>query len=336
MTPFSVTSRFIVGPTGLEEHRLPLGRPEADEVVVEVAGSAVGTQPGAEIAGRVVAAGSEAGEWLGRRVVVPRHLPCGVCAPCRRGRVLACLAPVPRGACALHEVVPARCLLSVEPPLWQGEGELWRLAALADAWSVPYQALLSLELSSDDICLVIGAGVRGRAAVALARAKGAQVVVIDGDVRRRRLAEQAGAVVALDGDGLERETVRGVLAAARGAANLSGLVMIETTAGARGRRATLELAERGSRVALLGGAPGGGSIAPWDSLVELGVLLVGVDACHPDLLPELAVLLAGLGPVFASSVTARPFVELAVLLQAVRRGEILELPILVPPACPSG
>src|SRR3954451_22146704 len=41
---------------------------------------------GHEVSGTVVAAGTQARDWLGRGVIVPAVLPCGECDPCRRGR----------------------------------------------------------------------------------------------------------------------------------------------------------------------------------------------------------------------------------------------------------
>src|SRR5207237_5620654 len=95
--------------------------PTAAEVIVEVAGSALGVAPGAEVSGTVVVAGDGAADWIGRRVVVPRLLPCGECPRCRRGLAVRCGSLHPRGPVASHETVPARFLLSVEPPLWPGD-----------------------------------------------------------------------------------------------------------------------------------------------------------------------------------------------------------------------
>ena len=87
---------------------LEVRAPSPGEVLVQVAGSALGRAPGAEISGVVVAAGDAAGEWLGRRVVVPRILPCGECDRCRRMRGFACGQQAARGPVATHETVPAR------------------------------------------------------------------------------------------------------------------------------------------------------------------------------------------------------------------------------------
>src|SRR5437868_12143487 len=111
---------------------LPCRPPGPAEVVVAVAGVALGVEPRAEICGRVVQAGAAAADWVGRRVVVPRVLPCGDCERCRRGRAATCLDRASRHGLATHETVPARFLCSVEPPLWPAafdDADLWQLAA---------------------------------------------------------------------------------------------------------------------------------------------------------------------------------------------------------------
>src|SRR6185503_12114 len=153
--------RLDAGPKPAPE---PLRPPAAGEVVVEAAGIALGVEPAAEVAGAVIAAGESAGEWIGRRVVVPRCLPCGECERCRRGRVASCPARVRREGLVSHEIVPARFLVSVEPPLWPDAVtppvELWQLAALADAAATPYGALVRTGLGPGELLVVVGGGVR--------------------------------------------------------------------------------------------------------------------------------------------------------------------------------
>src|SRR4249920_523303 len=82
--------------------------PGAGEVVVAVAGCGVchtdlgyfydgvrTNQPlplalGHEISGKVVAAGADASRWIGKSVIVPAVLPCGVCDLCRQGHPTIC------------------------------------------------------------------------------------------------------------------------------------------------------------------------------------------------------------------------------------------------------
>ena len=102
----------------VEEPGKPLARvdfelqePEANEVVVEVAGCGVchtdlgfyfdGVSPrhpyplalGHEISGRVVRAGTDVKDWQDKTVIVPAVIPCGTCDLCLRGHGTICRKP---------------------------------------------------------------------------------------------------------------------------------------------------------------------------------------------------------------------------------------------------
>lgn len=150
------------------------------DVVVEVAGAARGRAD--EVCGTVVDGGEAAREWIGRRVVVPRLLPCGDCAHCRRGRVALCPSLIRRAQLERRQTVPARWLTSVEPPLWPAKldpSELWQLAALAEAALAPYTALSRAGVGPSDTVVVVGRDARARFAAALAAVKGARVAPDD-------------------------------------------------------------------------------------------------------------------------------------------------------------
>jgi threonine dehydrogenase-like Zn-dependent dehydrogenase len=219
------------------------------DVVVQVAGAALGLA--SEISGTVVEAGEAAREWLGRRVVVPRLLPCGDCEHCRRGRVAGCPSLASRGSLAATATVPARWLTSVEPPLWPEGVELWQLAALADAALAPYTALSRAGVGPSDRVLVVGDDARARFAVAIAKAKGAKLV--DGDI---------------DGSG----------------------AIIVATAPHDWARALAAATAPGSRVALLDGDGAAALPTDWPALVAAEAHVLGVVGGHPDLLPELVAL----------------------------------------------
>jgi threonine dehydrogenase-like Zn-dependent dehydrogenase len=233
-------------------------------VVITVAGAALGVDPRAEIAGTVSAVGEAAGEWLGKRVVVPRLLPCGDCNACRRGRVAHCRSRAARNGLGATETVPARWLCSVEPPLWPESTELWQLAALADAALAPYTALSRAGVGPSDRVVVVGRDARAHFAAAIAVAKGAAVVAD---------------------------------AAAEGA--IEGAIIVAT--GAAERRRALTLAGPGAtvvfmdaNVANVANADGGEDSAPfstdWARLVDAEVHVIGSVGGHPDLLPELCAL----------------------------------------------
>src|SRR5260370_39809553 len=108
--------RFSLEDTSVRRYQVAPRPPGPAEAVVRAAGIALSDRTGTEISGEVVAAGEAAAEWLGRRVVVPRLLPCGECERCRRGPVSSCTARAPRLGAATHGTVPARSPGSVEPP----------------------------------------------------------------------------------------------------------------------------------------------------------------------------------------------------------------------------
>ena len=187
----------------LQEFDRPAPEPAGDEVVVEVAGCglchtdigfAYDGVPmrhplplvlGHEIAGRVVAAGNRAGEWMGRPVIVPAVIPYGVCASCVAGKPTICRSQFMPGndgdgGFATHVIVPARGLCPVPESLPAGI-TLDMLSVVADAVTTPYEAILRAEVCGDDVAIVIGAGGIGGFGVQIAAAFGAVVVAVDVD-----------------------------------------------------------------------------------------------------------------------------------------------------------
>jgi threonine dehydrogenase-like Zn-dependent dehydrogenase len=224
--------------------------PRSGEVVVAVAGAALGVDAQAEIAGTVVEAGEAARDWIGRRVVVPRILPCGDCASCRRGRVAHCAARAPRHGLAARETVTARWLTSVEPPLWPDGVELWQLAALADAALAPYTALSRAGVGPSDTVVVIGDDARAHFALAIAAAKGAKAIAGD--------AATDGAIV--------------------------------LASGPHAWSRALARVAPGITIVLLDGDGGGEFATDWSRMVAAEARILGVVGGHPDLLPELCAL----------------------------------------------
>ena len=272
-----------------------MGEPRAGEVVVAVAGAALGVEPRAEVAGTVVAAGEAARDWIGRRVVVPRILPCGDCDACRRGRVAHCPARLGRDGLGARETVPARWLVSVQPPLWPEGAELWQLAALADAALAPYTALARAGMGPGDTVVLVGNDARARFAAAIAAAKGAHAVVDDGT-----------------------------------RAPAPGAIVVSTRGTRRDRQRALALVAEGGTAVLLDGAEPEAAIeTDWSRLVRAEAHVFGVVGGHPDLLPELCALAArGQLPLADSVARVAPSdVERA---WAAYRAEGGRLPVAVP------
>jgi 6-hydroxycyclohex-1-ene-1-carbonyl-CoA dehydrogenase len=306
--------------------------PAAAEVVIAVAGSALGAAPGREVAGTVVAAGDAAAHWVGRRVVAPRVLPCGDCELCRRGRAAACPAQADRAGLASHETVPARYLLSVEAPLWPDGEELWRLAALADAAAAPYGALTRAGVAPGELVVVVGAGARGAFAVALARALGAWPVVVEADAARAARAIDLGARAVISPE-LAPDEARVAVEREAAAAGVRAYAwkLVETTATAAGRLRALAMLPAGGTAALLdGGDDLDGRAAPWARLAALEAQVIGAAAAHPDLLPELCALVVRKELPLAPLVAAVAPAEIATAIAARRSNLSSVLPILRP------
>src|ERR1700746_1925160 len=100
--------RLVANGQRLEYFEPPALEPGPEDVIVQVSGCgichtdvgfAVEGVPtrkplplvlGHEISGRVVAAGDKAANWLGRAVIVPAVIPCGVCPACRANQPTIC------------------------------------------------------------------------------------------------------------------------------------------------------------------------------------------------------------------------------------------------------
>ena len=199
-----------------------IGELAADQVVVEVAGCGVchtdlgyyydGVRTnqalplalGHEISGRVVGAGSAAGQWVGRAVIVPAVMPCGTCELCTSGHGTICRAQVMpgndiQGGFASHIVVPARGLCAVDEQRLAAAGlQLADVSVGADAVTTPYQAVTQAGVEPGDVAIVIGVGGVGGYAVQIANAFGASVVAIDVDPAKLELMSKYGAALTLN------------------------------------------------------------------------------------------------------------------------------------------
>ncbi|MCK2125753.1 6-hydroxycyclohex-1-ene-1-carbonyl-CoA dehydrogenase [Thauera aromatica] len=199
-----------------------IGELSADQVVVAVAGCGVchtdlgyyydGVRTnhalplalGHEISGRVVQAGANAAQWLGRAVIVPAVMPCGTCELCVSGHGTICRDQVMpgndiQGGFASHVVVPARGLCPVDEARLAAAGlQLADVSVVADAVTTPYQAVLQAGVEPGDVAVVIGVGGVGGYAVQIANAFGASVVAIDVDPAKLEMMSRHGAALTLN------------------------------------------------------------------------------------------------------------------------------------------
>ena len=148
----------------IQEEPLPIPTPAQAVVEITHAGRSK-LALGSELIGQVIGAGPLAQDWIGRRVVVPRLLPCGECDACRRNAIGRCPAAVGPEGLLSHRVVPARFLLD---PINANERSPVSLLALIDALSTPYSGLARAGLQAGDTLVCFGDDSRSQAIQPLA------------------------------------------------------------------------------------------------------------------------------------------------------------------------
>lgn len=196
--------------------------PEADQVVVEIAGCGVchtdlgffydGIRTrhplpltlGHEMSGRVVRTGPKATGWQDKPVIVPAVIPCGACDLCKRGHGTICRNQVSpgidmHGGFATHITVPSAGLCEIDSERLAHVGmELADASVVADAVTTPYQAVVQAEIEPGDLAVVVGIGGVGGYAVQIAAAKGATVVAVDVDQEKLDRQRDYGASLVIN------------------------------------------------------------------------------------------------------------------------------------------
>jgi L-iditol 2-dehydrogenase len=214
----------------------------------------VGRVPGHEIVGHVAEADTlPPGLAPGDLVFVAPNIGCGVCRQCTHGNENLCattdgIGITLDGGFAENVVVPARAVK---------RGNLIRLgdASGADAAVLiePLACVLrgqdKINVGADDTVLVGGGGPVGLLHVALAKARGASLIICsDPSPDRRAAARRAGAVVVADPDDVD--------AAVTEATDGAGMDVVITAAPAHAlQAAALHLATPTGRVLFFGGLP---------------------------------------------------------------------------------
>jgi 6-hydroxycyclohex-1-ene-1-carbonyl-CoA dehydrogenase len=292
---------------------------------------------GHEISGKVVAAGSGAGDWFGRTIIVPAVLPCGECDLCRRG-----LAPICRrqkmpgndvhGGFASHIVVPARGLCPVDLGRLEAAGlTLAQVSIVADALTTPYQAVRRAEVGPGDLAIVVGAGGVGGYCVQVARAFGAQVVAIDVDDAKLQAIAPHGAALTLNARSLDGKALKGEIGAF---ARNNGLRptewrIFECSGTAAGQLTAFGLLVHGAVLAVVGFTMDRVEVR-LSNLMAFDARAIGNWGCPPEHYP------AALDLVLDGKVAIEPFVELHPLddinhvFSAVHARQIRRRAVLVP------
>jgi 6-hydroxycyclohex-1-ene-1-carbonyl-CoA dehydrogenase len=330
-------------------------QPEADEVVVEIAGCGVchtdlgyyydGVRTkhdlpltlGHEISGRVVASGTDARSWVDRAVIVPAVIPCGTCDACRRGRSTICPnQKMPgndiHGGFASHIVVPARGLCPVDEARLKMSGlELADLSVIADAVTTPYQAVMQAGVGAGDLVVVNGVGGVGGYAAQIAHACGGTVVAIDVNDDKLAAIAQNGAALTLNARALagrELKAAIGAFAKQRGL-RASEWIIFECSGSRAGQEAAFGLLNHGATLCVVGFTMDKVEVR-LSNLMAFHARALGNWGCPPELYPAaLDLVLTGRVKV-APFVEKHPLDEINQVFDAVHHGALKRRAVLVP------
>ena len=268
---------------------------------------------GHEISGVVVEAGPGAEGWLGRAVVVPAVIPCGICPACKAGRAAICPKQVfpgcdVHGGFASHVRVPATGLCPVPALDDRARNvagiDLVALSVVADAVSTPYQAAVRAELGAGDLAVFVGVGGIGGFGVQIAVALGATAVAIDVDEERLAQMTRVGAAEALNAKALDQKALR---KAVKACADAHGIPtwrtkIFETSGTPAGQVTAFSLLGHGSRLAVVGFTPKTVEVR-LSNLMAFDAVAQGNWGCVPELYPPAVDL------VLSGKIALEPFVE---------------------------
>jgi len=299
-------SAFLVGPRTLEVRDVPEPVAPPDGIVLAVKACGVcgsdlrrwreGPPPGAgdivpghEIGGVVTAVGSQVaagGRYaVGDRLAVAPDIHCGECYYCQRGKYNLCdelhFLGVNEGypggfaeqVLLTAEVLDLGVVHRLPDDLSYVEG------ALAEPCSSVLASHEDAGTSLDDTVVVIGAGPIGCIHIAVARARGARVIVSQRSARRREMARAFGPVAVID------PTTEDVVVRVRELTGGTGAdTVICANPVAETQAQAVEMVRKGGRVVLFGGLPKANPMVTVDAnRIHYGeIAFVGSFSYHPS------------------------------------------------------
>lgn len=291
---------------------------------------------GHEIAGRVVAAGPDALELVGRAVVVPAVIPCGDCAPCRAGRGAICAEQFfpgndDHGGFASHVVVPGRGLCPVDEDALAASGmELATLAVIADAVTTPYQAILNADLQAGDVAIFIGVGGVGGYGVQIARHLGAHVIAVDVDPVRLEAAAAGGAALCVESS----DDLRGIKKQIRGWVKQRGLPatgwkIFETSGHPGGQALAFALLGYDAHLGIVGYTREKVSVR-LSNLMAFDATVRGTWGCLPAHYPAVVGMVLSGAIALTETIEPRPMSALNATFEALHAHTLKRRPVMVP------
>jgi 6-hydroxycyclohex-1-ene-1-carbonyl-CoA dehydrogenase len=337
-----------------EKHSLPIQPPGPGEMLVEVAGCGVchtdisflhlGVQTrakpplvlGHEISGTATAVGEGVDTTLiGKPVLIPAVLPCGVCELCTKDHRRICRAQVMpgndrHGGFASHVVVPAKYVCEIGQDVL-AKNELWELSIVADAITTPFQAIKLSGLESGDLAICIGVGGIGIHGVQIAAAIGAKVVALDIDPQKLEVASAHGAHSAIDVSGLSVKDIRKrVSEEAKSLGAPKAMWKIYETSGTRpGQETAFALIGFGSTLSVVGFTMNKLELR-LSNLMAFDATVLGNWGCDPVLYPEVLSWIAAERIRVSPFVEKHPLEDINKVFDAAHAGQLKKRAVLVP------
>lgn len=315
---------FLVDKQRYELREIPDPAAPADGIVVAVAACGVcgsdlrrwregppagpGSYPtmhgivaGHEIGGTVIEIGSDVRDYaVGDRLAVAPDIHCGRCYYCRRGMFNLCddlhflgITPGYPGGFAERLLLTREVLdFGIVHPIPDNLSSLH--AALAEPMSSVLASHDKAGTSLADTVVVIGAGPIGCLHIAIAKARGARVLVSQRSATRRALAAR------FDPDAIIDPTTEDVVARVRSLTGGLGADMVVCANPVAATQAqAVRMVRKGGRVVLFGGLPKADPSTTLDgNLIHYGdIAVVGAFSYHPTMHAlALDVLQRGLVP----------------------------------------
>ncbi len=211
---------------------------------------------GHEVAGIVAATGSGVTQCRdGDAVVVANSAPCFQCFYCRRGRYSLCEdLLLLNGAYAEYLLVPERIVCHNLYRLPAGTS--FTAAALTEPLACALHGIDASEVVSGDTVAILGAGPLGLLLVALAKLRGARVILTGRGRERLALAERFGADVVIDVEHLSLQgQCEAVLAQTEGKRGAD--VVVEAVGTPETWNISARMVRPGGLVNFFGGCPSG-------------------------------------------------------------------------------
>ncbi|HQY93210.1 alcohol dehydrogenase catalytic domain-containing protein [Caldilinea sp.] len=244
-----------------------------------------GIIPGHEIAGEVIAVGSQTTHVaVGDRLAFGPDIHCGHCWYCQRGLYNLCdntrflgITPGLPGGFAERLAVSGDVLANgIVHPIPAGLPD--EIAALAEPCSSVLASHLKTNTSLNDTVVVIGAGPIGALLVATAKARGARAFIVVRSDRRRALVELFAPDEIID------SSQEDMVARARELTGGLGVdIAICANPDASTQEAAVRMVRKGGKVVLFGGLPKATPMTTLDSnRIHYGEIeVIGAFSYHP-------------------------------------------------------